>query len=161
MLPTASELKQKDATAYQALYGSYASASADVLVNLPAKLPAGTQMRGGDQVCSKHQLVEADAVSTNLIPNAVGSCMLKKDLPSKFADKTGTTIKYKVPGGEETDYTYGCFPDWIDTTEATATTNSEVRLCMSSAVPSFVRMRVRCTTPSSGSCRSKSWRRRR
>lgn len=125
VLPTASELKQKDATAYQALYGSYASASADVAVSLPAKLPAGTQMRGGDQVCSKHQLVEADAVSTNLIPNAVGSCMLKTSIPTHFVDKAGTTIKYKVPGGEETDYTYGCFPDWIDTSSATASPNSD------------------------------------
>lgn len=116
VLPTASELKQKDATAYQALYGSYASAALDTAVNHPLRLPSGTQMRGGDQVCSKHQLVEADAISTNLIPNAVGSCMLKKSLPSHFVDKTGTTIKYKVPGGEVTDYTYGCFPDWIDVT---------------------------------------------
>lgn len=121
VLPTASELKQKDATAYQALYGSYASAALDTAVNHPLKLPSGTQMRGGDQVCSKHQLVDADAVSTNLIPNAVGSCMLKKTLPSKFSGVTpGDTIKYKVPGGDVTDYTYGCFPDWIDLTGITA-----------------------------------------
>lgn len=120
VLPTASELKQKDATAYQALYGSYASASLDTAVNHPLRLPAGTQMRGGDQVCSKHQLVEADAVSTNLVPNAVGSCMLKKTLPAKFSGVTpGSTIKYKVPGGEVTDYTYGCFPDWIDVSGVT------------------------------------------
>ena len=121
VLPTTSELKQKDATAYQALYGSYASAATDTVLNHPGKLPVGTQMRGGDQVCSKHQLVEADAISTNLVPNAVGSCMLKTGLPSQFTDKIGTTIKYKVPGGQVTSYTYGCFPDWIDVTDITPT----------------------------------------
>lgn len=119
-LPTKTLLEQKAVTAYQRLYGKYETAKLDNGVNLPNALPINATMNGGDQMCSKHQLENFDAQTTNLLPNAVGACMLKAPLESKWNALKGTTIKYKTTGmAEPADYTYGCFPDWIDVASAT------------------------------------------
>lgn len=122
VLPTENKLKQKDVTAYQKLYGSYEIAKLDTAAGLPNALPESAILSGGDQVCSKHQLIEYDAQAANLLPNAVGSCMLKNNLGGQWDTLKGSTIKYKTTGMvEPADYTYGCFPDWIDTTGVTPT----------------------------------------
>ena len=110
---------QKDVTAYQRLYGSYEIAKMDVGVGLPNALPASAEMSGGDQICSKHQIQEYDAQVSNLIPNAVGACMLTttgRDLQDGAGTSMmGKTIKYKAGNMvEPADYTFGCFQDWID-----------------------------------------------
>lgn len=115
ILPTENKLKQKDATASQHLYGSYAAAQSDNVLGLPGALPSNAILSGGDQVCSKHQLSEFDAQVVNLIPNAVGSCMLKQTLPAWTDGLIGTTIEYLTTGMTvPAKYTYGCFPDWIN-----------------------------------------------
>ena len=122
ILPTANKLKQKDVTAYQKLYGQYNTAKLDTNVGLVNALPDNAVLEGGGQLCSKHQLIEYDAQTANLLPNAVGACMLKKSVATdpKWNALKGTTIKYRTTGmTESADYTYGCFPDWIDTTAAT------------------------------------------
>lgn len=124
VLQSEDKLKQKDVTAYQKLYGSYEIAKMDVGIDLPNALPAQAEMSGGDQICSKHQIQEYDAQVSNLIPNAVGACMLTavgEDLQD--ADGTymrGKTIKYKAGNMvEPADYTFGCFQDWIDVSSVT------------------------------------------
>lgn len=119
-LPTESKLQQKDVTAYHRLYGKYETAKLDNGVNLPNGLPANAILDGGVQLCSKHQLIEYDAQTANLLPNAVGACMLKTGLDPKWDALKGTTIKYRTTGmAEPADYTYGCFPDWIDARDMT------------------------------------------
>lgn len=114
-LPTENKLEQKDVTAYQKLYGQYETAKLDTGLLLPNALPDDATLDGGSQLCSKHQLIEYDAQTANLLPNAVGACMLRADLDSKWDALKGTTIKYRTTGMQEpADYTYGCFPDWID-----------------------------------------------
>lgn len=124
VLQSEDKLKQKDVTAYQKLYGSYEIAKMDVGIGLPNALPAQAEMSGGDQICSKHQIQEYDAQVSNLIPNAVGACMLT-DVGVAAADGEGTpvmgrTIKYKAGNMvEPADYTFGCFQDWIDVSTVT------------------------------------------
>lgn len=119
VLQSEDKLKQKGVTAYQKLYGSYEIAKMDVGIGLPNALPPKAEMSGGDQICSKHQIQEYDAQVSNLIPNAVGACMLT-DVGVAVTDGEnvpvmGRTIKYKVGNMvEPADYTFGCFQDWID-----------------------------------------------
>lgn len=119
VLQSEDKLKQKDVTAYQKLYGSYEIAKMDVGVGLLNALPVNAEMSGGDQICSKHQIQEYDAQVSNLIPNAVGACMLTAAGEAAVdGDNTpvrGRTIKYKAGNMvEPADYTFGCFQDWID-----------------------------------------------
>lgn len=119
VLQSEDKLEQKDVTAYQKLYGSYEIAKMDVGIGLPNALPINAEMSGGDQICSKHQVQEYDAQVSNLIPNAVGACMLTA-AGEGLQDASGTsmkgkTIKYKAGNMvEPADYTFGCFQDWID-----------------------------------------------
>ena len=119
VLQSEDKLKQKDVTAQQYLYGSYEIAKMDTGIGLPNALPVGAEMSGGDQICSKHQIQEYDAQVSNLIPNAVGACMLTATGEATVdADGTpvmGRTIKYKAGNMvDPADYTFGCFQDWID-----------------------------------------------
>lgn len=124
VLQSEDKLKQKDVTAYQKLYGSYEIAKMDVGIGLPNALPVAAEMSGGDQICSKHQIQEYDAQVSNLIPNAVGACMLTA-VGEGLQDAAGTpmmgkTIKYKAGNMvEPADYTFGCFQDWIDVSGVT------------------------------------------
>ncbi|MBE35265.1 MAG: hypothetical protein CMI16_06885 [Opitutaceae bacterium] len=119
VLQSEDKLTQKDVTAYQKLYGSYEIAKMDVGIDLLNALPVNAEMSGGDQICSKHQIQEYDAQVSNLIPNAVGACMLTAS-GAAAVDGAGTlvmgrTIKYKAGNMvEPADYTFGCFQDWID-----------------------------------------------
>ena len=124
VLQSEDKLKQKDVTAYQKLYGSYEIAKMDTAVDLPNALPAQAEMSGGDQICSKHQIQEYDAQVSNLIPNAVGACMLTAAgvaaVDGEGTPVMGRTIKYKAGNMvEPADYTFGCFQDWIDVSDVT------------------------------------------
>jgi hypothetical protein len=127
VLQSAFELTQKDVVAKQMLYGDYDQAKTDTLQN--QFLPPATTMTGGDQICSKHQVQGVDAQVTNLVPNAVGACMLTASAKALTyeapvaGDPTSTavlplaghTISYTTPGmATAAKYTYGCFADWID-----------------------------------------------
>jgi len=124
VLPTVTELiNGGGVTAYQTLYGSYASAKSDDTAGSPLGLADTSVLTGGDQLCSKHQLTAYDAQVANLLPNAIGSCMLKDPLPVWMQDLAGTTIYYKNSGMRDPAlYTYGCFSDWIDVRTATVST---------------------------------------
>ena len=118
VLQSAFELTQKDVVAVQRLYGDYDQAKTDTAQT--QFLPPATTMTGGDQICSKHQVQGVDAQVTNLVPNAVGACMLTASaealtLADGVTTLAGTTISYTTPGmATPAKYTYGCFADWID-----------------------------------------------
>lgn len=120
VLQSAFELTQKDVVAVQMLYGDYDQAKSDTAQTL--FLPPATTMTGGDQICSKHQVQGVDAQVVNLVPNAVGACMLTASakaltLADGVTTLAGKTISYTTPGmATPAKYTYGCFADWIDLT---------------------------------------------
>jgi len=129
-LPQAVRLKQSVAVAEQKIYGSYVQAHADTGIGPNGSLPVGTIMTGNDQLCSKHQLSPDDSRGSDLTPNAVGACMLNQALPDWITgvapgsvDLRGRTITYQLIDQQATQYTYGCFPDWIDVRTATLIDN--------------------------------------
>lgn len=124
VLQTTVSLLQGEATATHKLYGSYEMAQADVSASLSNALPEGQlTMRGGDQICSKHQLVGYEGHSTILNPNAVAACMLSvSGQNTKDGDGVllaGREVLYQTPSMHEpASYVFGCINDWLDLSQA-------------------------------------------
>ncbi|MFB1019503.1 MAG: hypothetical protein QMC37_04610, partial [Flavobacteriales bacterium] len=84
-------------------------------------------MRGGDQICSKHQLVGYEGHSTILNPNAVAACMLSvSGQNTKDGDGVllaGREVLYQTHEmlrtmQEPASYVFGCINDWLDLSQA-------------------------------------------
>lgn len=70
-------LAQEAISAEQKLYGTYETAASDTHPSQSKALSNDNLvMRGGDQICSKHQVTGYDAQATVLSPNAIAACML-------------------------------------------------------------------------------------
>ena len=120
VLSSADKLTQQTVSAKQEIYGSYATAMTDQDKEFPAALPTGEIMFGGDQICSKHQVVDGDAQVANLIPNSFAPCMLSPaaallTIPGEVTLLAGSTVWYKAFGMNlPQQYVFGCFADWLD-----------------------------------------------
>jgi hypothetical protein len=122
-LTSIDEITQEAVTAKQELYGSYEVAKSDTSEASTDALSGSIKLFGGDQICSKHQVIGYDGQVANLIPNAVGACLLTATASAN--PLKGTTIKYRTPGMQEAaEYVFGCEVTgggWIDVSTATYT----------------------------------------
>ena len=123
ILTSLDEVTQEDVTAKQQLYGSYEVAKSDTSEASTDALSGSIKLYGGDQICSKHQVTGYDGQVANLIPNAVGACLLTETASAN--PLKGTTIMYRTPGMQEPiEYVFGCEVTgggWIDVSTAVLT----------------------------------------
>lgn len=117
-------LESRSAEAVHRLYGSYESAREDTGI-VPNALPEGSVLRGGDQLCSKHQAHGTHAASIGMRPNAVGACLLSETGNARTDGEgiqlAGREILYRASGMENPmPFTFGCERDWINVENTTA-----------------------------------------
>jgi hypothetical protein len=116
----------KEVQAEQTLYGSYEQARTNLGSVNGVTFTTENPLKPGAQICSKHQIEDSHAAVAHLSVNSVGAFVsaaiqeidVLKTLP-------GTSVEYIATGMRSVQkYTFGCFSDWIDVTEAAQQTCS-------------------------------------
>jgi hypothetical protein len=118
MLSSTIELVNVASDVSHALYDSYEAARDDVgTVEIDAF--SDRLLTAGDQLCSKHRLLNTHAQTSVLTPNALGACVITTvGLARTDGDGTflaGTQIQYQASFMlRPATYTFGCERTWID-----------------------------------------------
>jgi hypothetical protein len=118
MLSSIIELVNVASDVSHALYDSYEAARDDV-GSLETDALSGRLLTAGDQLCSKHRLLNAHAQASVLTPNALGACVITTvGLARTDGDGTllaGNQVRYQAAFMiRPAIYTFGCERTWID-----------------------------------------------
>jgi len=126
-LPDAESMTAKEVQAEQTLYGSYEQARTNLGSVNGVTFTTQNPLKPGAQICSKHQIEDSHAAVAHLSVNSVGACLVSDAIQQidVLKELAGTSVEYIAAGMRSVQkYTFGCFSDWIDVTEASQQTCS-------------------------------------